>query len=252
MPGAGWEHPSPTLGANSVSFPPPPAYKTVCGVNGPLVVLDNVKVGACLPAGDTGTARRCDFGLRGDHRAVPCLALGFPGGEGAMGEHVPCPTSPVPWAVPSSPGSLSQLRAPSPGDGWQQSPCASVHTRVGQQACVSRAAVCACCLGTLRSPCVPPPAPRHLLSPVSLSELQLLSRASLPTLASSPEPVLSETTARNPSSARPPGTGWHFGGTPCLSLLLEQGLGSLGWAHPHVARLAGTLRGVLLAGGLFL
>ncbi|NXV50879.1 VATB1 ATPase, partial [Uria aalge] len=30
------------LGADGVSFPPP-AYKTVCGVNGPLVVLDNVK-----------------------------------------------------------------------------------------------------------------------------------------------------------------------------------------------------------------
>lgn len=70
-------------GANGVSFPPP-AYKTVCGVNGPLVVLDNVKVGARLPAGDKGTARRCHFGLRGDHRAVPCLALGFPGGEGGI------------------------------------------------------------------------------------------------------------------------------------------------------------------------
>uniref|UniRef100_A0A8C0TWK9 Uncharacterized protein n=1 Tax=Cyanistes caeruleus TaxID=156563 RepID=A0A8C0TWK9_CYACU len=30
---------------------PCPAYRTVCGVNGPLVVLDNVKV---RPSGDTG------------------------------------------------------------------------------------------------------------------------------------------------------------------------------------------------------
>uniref|UniRef100_A0A8C4V683 Uncharacterized protein n=1 Tax=Falco tinnunculus TaxID=100819 RepID=A0A8C4V683_FALTI len=28
---------------------------TVCGVNGPLVVLDNVKVGPHLPMGDKGT-----------------------------------------------------------------------------------------------------------------------------------------------------------------------------------------------------
>uniref|UniRef100_A0A8C3QKZ7 Uncharacterized protein n=1 Tax=Cyanoderma ruficeps TaxID=181631 RepID=A0A8C3QKZ7_9PASS len=40
---------------------PSPAYRTVCGVNGPLVVLDNVKVGDSA-SGDTGTA--C---------SVPCL-----------------------------------------------------------------------------------------------------------------------------------------------------------------------------------
>uniref|UniRef100_A0A8B9G4A7 Uncharacterized protein n=1 Tax=Amazona collaria TaxID=241587 RepID=A0A8B9G4A7_9PSIT len=34
---------------------PHAAYKTVCGVNGPLVVLDNVKVGAWLLGGDEGT-----------------------------------------------------------------------------------------------------------------------------------------------------------------------------------------------------
>ncbi|NXG25817.1 VATB1 ATPase, partial [Grallaria varia] len=48
------------LGADSVSFPFRPAYRTVCGVNGPLVVLDNVKfaqyaeiVNFTLPNGTT-------------------------------------------------------------------------------------------------------------------------------------------------------------------------------------------------------
>ncbi|NWU53117.1 VATB1 ATPase, partial [Dromas ardeola] len=41
MPGAGREHP--WFWGLMVCPSPPPAYKTVCGVNGPLVVLDNVK-----------------------------------------------------------------------------------------------------------------------------------------------------------------------------------------------------------------
>lgn len=55
---------SPAVGADGLS--PPPAYKTVCGVNGPLVVLDNVKVGAILPASDKWTPQRWHWGLCGD------------------------------------------------------------------------------------------------------------------------------------------------------------------------------------------
>lgn len=112
----------------------PPAYKTVCGVNGPLVVLDNVKVGARLPVGDKGTPRRCHFGLCGDHCAVPAWAWlpAPPPRRGGCGGGA-CPLSPVPWAVPSSLGSVSRLRAPSSGRGRQQSPCVSLHTRVGVQ-----------------------------------------------------------------------------------------------------------------------
>lgn len=124
---------------------------------------------------------------------------------------------------------------------------------------------------------VPGPVPS---SPVSLPELWLLSPVPLlnvwllssipcaPAQALAPVPCAPTHTqlhlgawsepghVTNPSSAHPFSTGWHLGGN-----LPVPAPGSWGWVHlggcrapQHscVAQPAGTLRGALLAGGLFL
>lgn len=138
MRGAGWEHPR---GPRVLTVCPcPTAYRTVCGVNGPLVVLDNVKVRApsSVPRGWKGDSiippwhgcpqQRCH--LSWGHTAParlwpPAHVLAVP----VVGESLLC-QGVTPSAVSLGAGgdhravpTLAWLPAPSWGREWAMGQC---------------------------------------------------------------------------------------------------------------------------------